>query len=170
MSVKKGQNNFKELQEKKVKETTQKIEIALSKLPANMEKVTLAKIIQFVSNEISMHYTTIYKNKTYKDMCNQEFLRMSFKKLGKRKNEDTAFLEGKMRLLELENTNLKNQIISLNNVIRRIESDNPEHSSADEYKEKFEALLEHFKDQIKIRDGKVIDPFGGIRPVEICDI
>lgn len=170
MSVKKGQNNFKELQEKKVKETTQKIEIAISKLPKNMEKITLAKIIRFVSDEIGMHYTTIYKNEIYKDMCNQEFLRRSFKKLGKRKNQDVAFLEGKMRLLELENTNLKNQIISLNNVIRRLESGYVDAETTDDYKDKFEALLEHFKDQIEIRDGKVIDPFGGIRPVEICDI
>lgn len=36
------------------------------------------------------------------------------------------------------------------------------------HKEKFEALLNHFSDQIEIKDGKVIDPFGGIRPVEIC--
>jgi translation initiation factor 2B subunit (eIF-2B alpha/beta/delta family) len=171
MSVKKGQNNFKKLQEKKIKETTQKIEMAISKLPKNMEKVTLAKIIQFVSDEIGMHYTTIYKNEDYKDMCNQEFLRRSLDKVGKTKNKDIAFLEGKVRLLELENANLKNQNISLNNVVRRLETgDNSSNSANDDYKEKFEALLEHFKDQVEIKDGKVIDPFGGIRPIEICDI
>lgn len=171
MSVKKGQNNFKKLQEKKIKETTQKIEMAISKLPKNMEKVTLAKIIRFVSDEIGMHYTTIYKNEDYKDMCNQEFLRRSLDKVGKTKNKDIAFLEGKVRLLELENANLKNQNISLNNVVRRLETgDNSSNSTNDDYKEKFEALLEHFKDQIEIRNGKVIDPYGGIRPVEICDI
>jgi FtsZ-binding cell division protein ZapB len=80
-------------------------------------------------------------------------------------------LEGKVRLLELENANLKNQNLSLNNVVRRLETgDNSSNSENDDYKEKFEALLEHFKDQIEIRDGKVIDPYGGIRPVEICDI
>ena len=162
MSVKKGQNNFKELQEKKIKETTQKIEMAISKLPKHMDKITLAKIIRFVSDEIGMHYTTIYKNEIYKDMCNQEFLRRSFKKVGKIKNKDIVFLEGNMRLLELENTNLKNQLTSLNNVIRRLESDNREHSSTNKYKEKFEAILEHLKDQFNIRDVKVIDLFAGI--------
>ena len=171
MSVKKGQNNFKELQKKKVRETTQKIEIAISKLPKHMDKVTLAKIIQFVSEEIDMHYTTIYKNETYKDMCNQEFLRRSLGKVGKTKNKDVEFLEGKVRLLELENANLKNQNLSLNNVVRRLETgDNSSNSENNYYKEKFEALLEHFKDQIEIRDGKVIDPYGGIRPIIICNL
>lgn len=101
-------------------------------------------------------------------MCNQEFLRMSIAKVGKNKNKDVELLEGKVRLLELENANLKNQIIGLNNVVKRLESGNTVVNEDNGYKEKFETLLNHFSDQLEIKGGKVIDPFGGIRPVEIC--
>lgn len=116
-----------------------------------------------------VHFTTLYKNEKYKDMCNQEFLRMSISKVGKKKNKDTEVLEGKVRLLKLENANLKNQIIGLNNVVQRLESGDTVVSEDDGYKEKFEALLNYFSDQIEIKDGKVIDPFGGIRPFIICN-
>lgn len=167
--AKKGQNNFKEMQQQKIRETTFKIEKALSKMPKKMDKPTLSKVIKFVSEETGIHFTTLYKNEKYKDMCNQEFLRMSISKVGKKKNKDTEVLEGKVRLLELENANLKNQIIGLNNVVQRLESGDTVVSEDDGYKEKFEALLNHFSDQIEIKDGKVIDPFGGIRPFIICN-
>lgn len=162
---------LRELQEQRIIETTAKIELALSKLPSKMDKPTLSKVINFVCEETGIHFTTIYKNENYKEMCNKEFLKRSLSKsLSKSKNKDVDLLENKNRMLELENANLKNKIIALTNVIQRIENKDQFElkENKDNYKEKFEALLNHFKDQLEIRDGKVIDPYSGIRPVEIC--
>jgi hypothetical protein len=37
-----------------------------------------------------------------------------------------------------------------------------------DYKDKFDKLLKHFENQLEIKDGKVIDPYAGVRPVLIC--
>lgn len=161
---------LRELQEQRIRETTSKIELALSKLPNEMKKITLSTVIKFVCEETGLHYTTVYKNDMYKEMCNKEFLKRSLNKtLGKTKNKDVDLLRNKNRLLELENANLKNQVISLTNVIQKMEDNGKIAVNKDNesYKEKLEALLNHFKDQLEIRDGKVIDPYSGIRPVVI---
>lgn len=168
---KKINDGLRELQEQRIKETTAKIELALSKLPLKMDKPTLSKVINFVCEDTGIHFSTIYKNEKYKEMCNKEFLKRSLSdSLNKSKNKDIDLLKNQNRLLELENTNLKNQVISLTNVIQKMQDNSNFTVNEDSinYKEKFEALLNHFKDQVEIRDGKVIDIYGGIRPVEIC--
>lgn len=170
MSAKKGQNNFKKMQDKKVKENTLKIEVALSKLPKKIEKVTLSKVIKFVSNETCLHPTTIKKNSKYTELCNQQYLSLKLNDIKKNKNNEN---NNEMRLLKLENSNLKNQIISLKNVISKLEENGLNHldlSEKEDYKNKFNALLEHFKNQLEIKDGQVIDPYSGIRPVLICNL
>lgn len=165
---------LKEMQEQKIIETTAKIELAIAKLPKKLEKVTLSKIINSVCEETGIHSSTIYKNVHYREICNQEFLRRTLTTIGKSKNKDkdTESLINRNRLLELENANLKNQIISLSNALKKsYNSENiDQNKDNNDYKEKFEALLHHFKDQVEIIDGKVVDPFAGIRPVEICKI
>ena len=169
MSVKKGQNNFKKVQEKKVRENTLKIEKALSNLPKKIEKVTLSKVVRLVAKETGLHFTTINKNKKYTEMCNEKYLSLKLNDVekSKKKNSET---DNEVRLLKLENTNLKNQIISLKNVIQRLEEGNVDNSQKNEYKDKFEKLLKHFENQLEIQDGKVIDPYAGVRPILICEL
>lgn len=170
MSVKKGQNNFKKMQDKKVKENTLKIEIALSKAPKKIEKVTLSKVVKFVSNETGLHPTTIKKNDKYTEMCNQKYLLLKLNDIKKSNNSEN---DNELRLLKLENTNLKNQIVSLKNVISKLEENglnNSDSSENEDYKIKFNALLNHFKDQLEITDDQVIDPYSGVRPVLICNV
>jgi tetrahydrodipicolinate N-succinyltransferase len=75
-------------------------------------------------------------------------------------------------LLKLDNANLKNQIVGLKNVIERLENGEQSESEVDQvdYKDKFEKLLKHFENQLEIKDGKVVDPFAGVRPVLICEV
>lgn len=170
MSVKKGVNNFKKMQDDKIAKNTIAIETALSKLPKKIDKVSLSKIVNMVAKLAVLHPTTIKKNEKYLNLCNDKFLSMAIKLPIIKKTSENIDYERKIRLLELENSNLKNQVISLSNVVSRLEVDgNRENKEIDTYKEKFEALLNHFSDQIEIKDGKVIDPFGGIRPFIICN-
>ena len=74
---------------------------------------------------------------------------------GKSKNSKQ---DNEIRLLKLENTNLKN-------VIQRLESGNTNTEYSVDYKEK---LLKHFENQLEIQDGKMIDPYAGVRPVFVC--
>ena len=169
MSVKKGQNNFKKVQEKKVKENTLKIEKALSNLPKKIEKVTLSKVVRLVAKETGLHFTTINKNEKYTEMCNQKYLSLKLNDVekGKKKKSES---DNEVRLLKLENTNLKNQIISLKNVIQRLEEGSVDSNQEDKYKEKFEKLLKHFENQLEIQDGKVVDPYACVRPVLSCEL
>ncbi len=75
-----------------------------------------------------------------------------------------------IRLLKLENTNLKDQITSFKNVIQRLESGNANIEDSVDYKDKFEKLLKHFENQLEIQDGKVIDPYAGVRPILTCEV
>ena len=169
MSVKKGQNNFKKMQERKVKENTLKIEKALDNLPKKIEKVTLSKVVKLVAKETGLHFTTINKNEKYTEMCNEKYLSLKLNDVekGKKKNSEA---DNEVRLLKLENTNLKNQITSLKNVIQRLESGNYNGEETIDYKDKFEKLLKHFENQLEIQDGKVIDPYAGVRPVLVCEL
>lgn len=167
MSVKKGQNNFKKVQEKKVRENTLKIEKALSNLPKKIEKITLSKVVRLVAKETGLHFTTINKNEKYTAMCNEKYLSLKLNDIEKGKSKNSV-QDNEIRLLKLENTNLKNQIISLKNVIQRLESGNANAVDSVDYKDKFEKLLKHFENQLEIQDGKVIDPYAGVRPVFVC--
>lgn len=170
MSVKKGVNNFKKMQDDKVAQNTIAIETALSKLPKKIDKVSLSKIVNMVAKLAGLHPTTIRKNEKYLNLCNDKFLSMAIKLPTIKKNSVNIDYERKIRLLELENSNLKNQIISLSNVVNRLEVDgNKENIATDNYKEKFEKLLKHFENHIEIRDGQVIDPYAAIRPIVICN-
>ena len=167
MSVKKGQNNFKKMQEKKVKENTLKIEKALANLPKKIEKVTLSKVVKLVAKEAGLHFTTINKNEKYTEMCNEKYLSLKLNDIEKGKSKNSV-QDNEIRLLKLENTNLKNQITSLKNVIQRLESGSANFEDSVDYKDKFEKLLKHFENQLEIQDGKVVDPYAGVRPVLIC--
>lgn len=171
MSVKKGVNNFKQMQIDKVAKNTIAIETALNKLPKKIDKVSLSKIVNMVADLTGLHSTSIKKNKKYLNLCNDKFLSMVIKLPANKKRSENIDYERKIRLLELENSNLKNQIISLNNVVSRLESYGIEEcSEKDNYKEKFEKLLKHFESYIEIRDNQVIDPYAGVRPVVICKL
>ena len=104
MSVKKGQNNFKKVQEKKVKENTLKIEKALSNLPKKIEKVTLSKVVRLVAKETGLHFTTINKNEKYTEMCNQKYLSLKLNDVEKSKKKNSES-DNEVRLLKIENTN-----------------------------------------------------------------
>ena len=169
MSVKKGQNNFKKMQERKVKENTLKIEKALANLPKKIEKVTLSKVVKLVAKETGLHFTTINKNEKYTTMCNEKYLSLKLNDIEKGKNKNSV-QDNEIRLLKLENTNLKNQITSLKNVIQRLESGSANFEDSVDYKDKFEKLLKHFENQLEIQDGKVIDPYAGVRPVLVCEL
>ena len=169
MSVKKGQNNFKKMQERKVKENTLKIEKALANLPKKIEKVTLSKVVKLVAKETGLHFTTINKNEKYTAMCNEKYLSLKLNDIEKGKNKNSE-QDNEIRLLKLENTNLKNQITSLKNVIQRLESGSANLEDSVDYKDKFEKLLKHFENQLEIQDGKVIDPYAGVRPVLVCEL
>lgn len=171
MSVKKGVNNFKKMQDDKIAKNTIAIETALSKLPKKIDKVSLSKIVNMVANLTGLHSTTIKKNEKYLSLCNDKFLSMAIKLPTIKKTAENIDYERKIRLLELENSNLKNQVVSLSNVVSRLEKDeNKESLTTDDYKEKFEKLLKHFEQHIIIKDGKLIDPYSEIRPVFICNI
>lgn len=172
MSAKKGINNFKKSQDEKVRVNTRKIEEALSKLPKKIEKVTLSKVVRLVAKETGLHFTTINKNEKYTAMCNEKYLNLKLNAMDKGKKKKNNELDNEIRLLRLDNANLKNQVQTLSNVIQRLEEGGTsvEDEAKLDYKEKFEALLSHFSSQLEIKDGKVIDPFGGIRAVVICDV
>lgn len=170
MSAKKGENRFKETQMKKIIENKIKVTNALNSFPKNFEALTLSKVVKFVSENTGLHTTTIKKNDTYIEMCNDFYL----SKMTILKETKEGFSEDKKyRVLELENANLKNQIKSLQGVIQRLENDGiktDKYITDDNYKLQFEAMLEHFKDQIEIKDGTVVDPYSGIRETVICKI
>jgi Leucine-rich repeat (LRR) protein len=172
MSIKKGHNNFKKVQDQKVKENTLKIENALNNLPKKIDKVTLSKVVKLVANETGLHFTTINKNEKYTEMCNEKYLNFKLNDMDKGKKNKNTETDNEIRLLKLDNTNLKNQIIGLKNVIQRLETcDNVgEENSDNDYKENFEKLLKHFENQLEVKDGKVVDPFAGVRPVLICKL
>ena len=140
MSVKKGQNNFKKMQERKVKENTLKIEKALSNLPKKIEKITLSKVVKLVAKETGLHFTTINKNEKYTEMCNEKYLSLKLNDIKKGKSKNSV-QDNEIRLLKLENTNLKNQITSLKNVIQRLESGSDNLEDSVNYKDKFENHL-----------------------------
>jgi len=171
MSVKKGINNFKKMQDDKVAKNTIAIEIALSNLPKKIDKVSLSKIVNMVASLTGLHSTTIKKNEKYLNLCNDKFLSMAIQLPKNNKKLENIDYERKIRLLELENSTLKNQVISLSNVVSRLEfNGNKENVIIDNYKEKFEALFNHFKDFLEIKEGKIIDINGGVRPIFICEI
>lgn len=171
MSVKKGINNFKKMQDDKVAKNTIAIENAINNLPKKIEKVSLSKIVNMVSNLTGLHSTTIKKNETYLNLCNEKFLSMAIQLPKNNKKLENIDYERKIRLLELENSTLKNQVISLSNVVSRLEfNENRENLIINDYKEKFEALLNHFKDFLVIKDGEIIDMHSSIRPVIICKL
>lgn len=169
MSVKKGQNNFKKMQERKVKENTLKIEKALANLPKKIEKVTLSKVVKLVTKETGLHFTTINKNEKYTEMCNGKYLSLKLNDIEKGKNKNSE-QDNEIRLFKLENAKLKNQIKSLKNVIQRLESRNSNNEDSVDYKDKFEKLLKHFENQLEIQNGKVIDPYAGVIPVLVCEL
>lgn len=171
MSAIKGQNNFKESQIKKIEENTKKIEKALNNLPKKIEKITLSKVIKLVSEETGLHFTTINKNEKYTDMCNEKYLSLKLNSIDKNKKSNSQKIDNEIRLLKLENSNLKNQVKTLTNVIKKFEENgNINIEEKIDYKENFDKLLKHFKNQLEIKDGQVIDPYSSIRPVVICDI
>jgi tetrahydrodipicolinate N-succinyltransferase len=170
MSAIKGVNNFKKMQDKKVKENTKKIKDALDNLPSKIEKVTLSKVVRLVAGEVGLHFTTINKNKLYTEMCEEKYLSLKLNSMEKGKKHKNTELDNEVRLLKLDNANLKNQIIGLKNVIERLENGAKSEDDVDkvDYKDKFEKLLKHFENQLEIKDGKVVDPYAGVRPVLIC--
>ena len=171
MSVKKGVNNFKKMQDDKIVKNTIAIETALSKLPKKIDKVSLSKIVNMVAKLAGLHSTTIKKNETYLRLCNEKFLSMAIKLPVSKKNSENIDYERKIRLLELENSNLKNQVVSLSNVVSRLEvNGNKENTEIENYKEHFEALLKHFSNFIEIKNNQVIDSCGGLRPIVICTL
>lgn len=171
MSVKKGINNFKKMQDDKVAKNTIAIETALSNLPKKIDKVSLSKIVNIVANLTGLHSTTIKKNEKYLNLCNDKFLSMAIKLPISKKSSDNIDYERKIRLLELENSNLKNQVSLLNNVVKRLENnDIQDNINTDHYKIKFEKLLKHFDKYIIIEEGKIIDPYSNLRPTIICDL
>lgn len=171
MSVKKGVNNFKKMQDDKIARNTIAIETALSKLPKKIDKVSLSKIVNMVAKLAGLHSTTIKKNEKYLNLCNDKFLSMAIKLPTIKKTSENIDYERKIRLLELENSNLKNQVVSLSNVVSRLEvNGNKKNTEIDNYKEHFEALFNHFKDLLEVRDGEIIDMHGSIRPIVICKI
>lgn len=118
MAIKKGQNNFKKIQDQKVRENTLKIENALSNLPKDIEKITLSKVVRLVAKETGLHFTTINKNAKYTEMCNEKYLSLKLSEIGNKSKGDS----NEVRLLKHENTNLKNQIAILKKVIVNLEN------------------------------------------------
>lgn len=170
MGLKKGMSNFKSKQQETILENTQKIEQAINEFPKEMEKPSLSKVIAFVSEKTGLHITTIKKNEDYLCMCENVYLSL-MKVKGNNNPKEVLELKKTVRTLELENTNLKNQIISLSNVIKRLEkSESVENKVGYNYKEAVDALLEHFKEQLQIVNGEVIDPYSGARPKLICKL
>lgn len=170
MGLKKGMSNFKSKQQATVLENTQKIAQALSDFPKDTDKPSLSKVIYFVSDKTGLHITTIKKNEDYLRMCEDVYLNL-MKVKGTNNPKEVIELKKTVRTLELENANLKNQIISLSNVVKRLENSEGVITSSDsKYKEATLALLEHFKDQLQVVDGQVVDPYSGARPKLICKI
>lgn len=175
MKTKKGVNHFKKSQDEKVKENTRKIEVALSNLPNKIEKVTLSKVVRAVAKETGLHFTTINKNEAYTAMCNEKYLHLKLNGMLRKdsKSKGTTELDNEVRLLKLDNANLKNQVIGLKNIVARFEDGGRKvdsESNEFDYKDKFEKLLKHFEDQLEVKDGQVIDPYAGVRPVLICKL
>jgi len=175
MKTKKGINHFKKSQDEKVKENTRKIEVALSNLPNKIDKVTLSKVVRAVAKETGLHFTTINKNEAYTAMCNEKYLHLKLKGMLRKdsKSKGNTELDNEVRLLKLDNANLKNQVIGLKNIVTRFEEGGQILSVQEEqvdYKDKFEELLKHFEDQLEIKDGQVVDPYAGVRPVLICKL
>ena len=163
-------SNFKGKQQEIIIENTKKIEQVISEIPKTIDKPSLSKIITFVSQKTGLHITTIKKNKDYLSICENVYLNL-MKVKGSNNPKEVLELKKEVRLLELENTNLKNQIISLSNVIKRLESaENINSKTENNYKEAVDSLLDHFKEQLQVVNGEVIDPYSGIRPKLICKI
>lgn len=171
MGLKKGMSNFKSKQQATLLENTQKIEQALSEMPKSIDKLSLSKVIYFVSDKTGLHVTTIKKNENYIRMCEDVYLNL-MKVKGANNPKEVIELKKSVRTLELENANLKNQVTSLSNVVKRLESSEVLPVSTDEskYKEATLALLQHFKDQLQVINGEVVDPYSGVRPKLICII
>ena len=163
MGLQKGVSNFKEKQEATVYENNLKVEKALESFQQS-ENTSLSKIIKHVAEVTNLHTTTIKKNSLYLKKCEQKYI--SILSLSKRIESDNPSLQNELRLCKLENANLRNQIKALSNAL----SLNSSNSNVEEnitskidYKKVTEALLEHFKEQIKIEDDKIIDLYSGIR-------
>lgn len=163
-------SNFKDKQLATILENTQKIEQALNEFPKDTIKPSLSKVIAFVSEKTGLHITTIKKNEDYLRMSEDVYLNL-MKVKSSVNNKEIVELKKSVRTLELENSNLKNQIVSLSNVIKRLEkSENIETSVDNKYKEAVFALLEHFKDQLEVSNGEVVDPYSSARPKLICKL
>lgn len=170
MGLKKGMSNFKSKQQSTILENTKKIEEALYELPKDIDKPSLSKVIYFVSDKTGLHITTIKKNEDYLRMCEDVYLNL-MKVKGSNNPKEVIELKKSVRTLELENANLRNQISSLSNVVKRLEnSEEVTPNSDNKYKEATLALLAHFKDQLQVIDGQVVDPYAGARPKLICKI
>lgn len=170
MGLKKGMSNFRYKQQATLLENTQKIEQVLFEMPKNIDKPSLSKVIYFVSDKTGLHITTIKKNEDYLRMCEDVYLNL-MKVKGSNNPKEVIELKKSVRTLELENANLKNQISSLSNVVKRLENSEEVTLGYDnKYKDATVALLEHFKDQLQVIDGQVIDPYSGVRPKLICKV
>lgn len=170
MSLKKGINNFKNKQLEIVALNTQKIKDVLKSFKDENEKIALKDVIYYVAKNTNLHITTIKKNKSYIKMCEDYYNKICNNKNNKN-IERVNNLESEVRILELKNANLENEIIRLKNLImeKNIKT-NKATETENNYEECFNALLNHFKSQIVIKDNKVIDPYTSIREKTICII
>lgn len=169
MGLKKGMSNFKNKQEKVFLENTNKIEGVLKEIDL-IDKVSLSKVVKIVSEKTGLHITTIKKNCAYLKQCEKKYLNL-IKGSSIIENNDPSLRE-ELRLSKLENANLRNQIKALSNALKNqdiVDTDTKGEDNID-YKKVTEALLEHFKEQIKVDDGKIIDLYSGIREKVIIDM
>lgn len=151
MSVGKGVNNFKKIQQDTIKKNLKKIEISLSDMRYD-SFTSISNLINCVSKSTGLHFSTIYKSRIYYVKCEQFYLTFLKKSMKYSLSED----EDKMLALQLENSNLKNQILLLNNTFNQIEniSDvvSQDNSKDLDYQACFFKLIEDFYEYIDLND------------------
>lgn len=149
MSVRKGVNNFKKMQQEKLNTNKQKIEKSFVWLGSYEASISLSKFISSIADIAGLHPTTIHKNKIYYNICKEHYIN-NLKKYNKEFMSDD---ENMIEDLKLDNLELEKQIDSLTNTIKKLENKIPNF----DYESAFNEILKHFKDKIEFTDGKVFD-------------
>ncbi len=121
MGVHKGQNNFKEFQQGRVKSGKQRVAESLSKIKKGMVLETVSALVVYVACETRMNRTTILRNHKYADMVRQAFYAQpGITRFLKSKDTTIEIEQGKNFALEIKLKNRETELNKLKEQNRRL--------------------------------------------------
>jgi hypothetical protein len=117
MGTRKGQNNFKDFQQEKVKKAADRIVESLRKIKRGVAFETLNSLVVHVAGETALHRTTILRNEEYAGIVRGFFYQQpGITRFIKEKDTTVEIEQGKNFALKVK---LKNREIELNNTKKR---------------------------------------------------